>query len=361
MTHSKIKLCIFTPTFCYPSETFIIDSTRLDPKHFEVHVAAFEITPFAKKNLPRLVFIKKLSPQSKNIKQYFDSFDVIHVHYLNNLRSVPLETLEAKPVYVTCHGEDVFLYGRDIFYRWQLKNKLKVVTQFLCVSKNLSEALQKYLKIPSSKIKVTPLGIDLKKFKYRLPGRLRNQPPWKIGIAARMVDYKGIDDLILAISILKKEGFPVELHILGTGPQEKKLKKLTQTLNLKKEVVWHGWKSGSMLMSTLRKLDVYGGPYKVGKGGAQDSMTMILKEVMALGIPVVSTVHSAIPELIQSGTHGLLVKPNRPEQLAKAIKKILNQPDLKIKLIRQARQHIEKNFDLNNQSQRWLEMIASNS
>jgi glycosyltransferase involved in cell wall biosynthesis len=93
-------------------------------------------------------------------------------------------------------------------------------------------------------------------------------------VAARLVEYKGIDDLLKAGQILKKLGVNFEIHIIGNGPDEKKLKQLAQKLDIAKKVRWLGWLSGQKLIATLKKLDIYVAPYKTARDGAKDSMTM---------------------------------------------------------------------------------------
>jgi len=352
---SKIKLAVFTPEFCYPSETFIIDSVKLNPQYFEVSVVTYHLTPYAKKHLPKNI---KTEVTTRNkLKETFQKYDFIHIHYLNNLREISEQTLFNKHVLVTCHGEDVFKFGRDFFYRLQLKNKITLVSQFLPVSENLAVDLKQKFKVLDSQITVMPLGIDLPKYLFKPKTKL--SIPLKLGIAARLVEYKGIDDLLKAGQFLKKINIPFEIHIIGTGPAEKHLKKLTKKLNMTKQVHWHGWLGGQKLITDLKKLDIYVAPYKTARDGAKDSMTMILKEVMALGIAVVSTTNSAIPELITSGKHGLLVAENNPKAIAQQMIKLIKNNPLRLKLIRQARARIQKDFHLKNQSKQWLRLFQT--
>ncbi len=134
---------------------------------------------------------------------------------------------------------------------------------------------------------------------------------------------------------------------------------MTHKLNISKNVVWHGWLSGKALVTKLKTFDIYVAPYKTARDGAKDSMTMILKEVMALGIPVVSTTNSAIPELITSGKHGLLVSENNSKDIAQEIVKLIKNNSLRLKLIRQARARIQKSFNLNDQTKQWLQLIQN--
>jgi colanic acid/amylovoran biosynthesis glycosyltransferase len=227
-----------------------------------------------------------------------------------------------------------------------------MVTQFLPVSQNLALELKQKFKIKPHQIRVMPLGIDLKKYLFKPKTKLSKS--LKLGIAARLVEYKGVDDLLKAGQLLKKRGQNFEIHIIGSGPDEKKLKNLVNKLEISKNVIWHGWLKGKSLINKLRTLDVYVAPYKTARDGAKDSMTMILKEVMALGIPVVSTTNSAIPELMTHEKHGLLVPEKNPVALSSEIENLIENKKLKQRIVIQARKRIQKDFNLKNQTQHWL-------
>jgi colanic acid/amylovoran biosynthesis glycosyltransferase len=124
------------------------------------------------------------------------------------------------------------------------------------------------------------------------------------------------------------------------------LKNLVNKLEISKNVIWHGWLKGKSLINKLRTLDVYVAPYKTARDGAKDSMTMILKEVMALGIPVVSTTNSAIPELITHEKHGLLVPEKNPVALSSEIENLIENKKLKQRIVIQARKRIQKDLDI---------------
>jgi glycosyltransferase involved in cell wall biosynthesis len=66
---------------------------------------------------------------------------------------------------------------------------------------------------------------------------------------------------------------------------------------------------------------------------------------MAMGVPVVATAVSAIPELVQDGETGLLVPPGDPEKLARAVARLLTENRLREEIIRKARERVLKDFD----------------
>lgn len=102
----------------------------------------------------------------------------------------------------------------------------------------------------------------------------------------------------------------------------------------------------------LDTADTFVLPCVVAKSGDRDGIPVALMEAMALGVPVVSTNVSGIPELIRNGENGLLVPAGDAEALAQALGRILREPALREKLAMHARTTIEAEFN--------LETIAAN-
>lgn len=102
----------------------------------------------------------------------------------------------------------------------------------------------------------------------------------------------------------------------------------------------------------LDTADTFVLPCVVAKSGDRDGIPVALMEAMALGVPVVSTNVSGIPELIRNGENGLLVPAGDAEALAQALGRILREPALRERLAMHARTTIEAEFN--------LETIAAN-
>ncbi|MCL4219602.1 MAG: glycosyltransferase, partial [Candidatus Hydrogenedentes bacterium] len=100
------------------------------------------------------------------------------------------------------------------------------------------------------------------------------------------------------------------------------------------------------VQALLREADVLALPCVVAESGDRDGIPVVLMEAMALGVPVVSTTVSGIPELITSGQNGLLGTPNAPETLANALEKVLGDTDLARSMARAARATIETEFNV---------------
>jgi glycosyltransferase involved in cell wall biosynthesis len=87
-------------------------------------------------------------------------------------------------------------------------------------------------------------------------------------------------------------------------------------------------------------------PCVIGADGNRDRLPTVVVEAMALGVPVVATDVTGIPELVEDGRTGLLVPPHQPEALAAAIRRVLSEPAWADALVRAGRGRVEREFDL---------------
>jgi len=99
------------------------------------------------------------------------------------------------------------------------------------------------------------------------------------------------------------------------------------------------------LRDIYRAASVFALPCQVMEDGDRDGFPNVLAEAMAMGVPVVSTHISGIPEMIDDGMHGLLVEPRDPQALADALRRVLTDPELHERLAQASRARICDRFD----------------
>jgi glycosyltransferase involved in cell wall biosynthesis len=87
-------------------------------------------------------------------------------------------------------------------------------------------------------------------------------------------------------------------------------------------------------------------PGRITENGDHDGIPNVLLEAMALGKPVISSSVGGIPELIEDRVNGFLVRPDDPEQLADAIKRLMNDKDLAETIGRSAKERIKASFEI---------------
>jgi len=138
---------------------------------------------------------------------------------------------------------------------------------------------------------------------------LKDRSSVKIGSLGRLVEKKGIKTLIEAGQFLKERAFEFTIEIAGDGPMRSELEKQAMESGLENNVRFIGAISHSDVAAWMKTLDVFAMPCQKDSNGDMDGIPVVLMEAMNIGIPVVSTWISGIPELIQHNQTGLMSKP----------------------------------------------------
>ena len=107
-----------------------------------------------------------------------------------------------------------------------------------------------------------------------------------------------------------------------------------------------GWKNESEIIKILDTCHLFIAPSVTAADGNQDAPINVLKEAMAMGIPVISTYHGGIPELVEDGISGFLVPERDANGLSDKLSYLLAHPELWADMGRAGRSFVEQHFDL---------------
>jgi glycosyltransferase involved in cell wall biosynthesis len=209
------------------------------------------------------------------------------------------------------------------------------------------------------KVRVVHCGVEPDDFAPAFEARSRG-----VLTVARLVEKKGIGDLVDAFGILKEKGKlgGLKLTVAGGGPLEGELKERCRKEGLDDIVTFRGFLDddgierlfGSSLMFVL--------PCVEARSGDIDGIPVTLMESMAREVPVISTGVSGIPELIGDGKTGLLVPPGDSAKLARAIHRLRNDPELARALGREGRRKVLREFNIRRSAARlislWEEVVG---
>jgi glycosyltransferase involved in cell wall biosynthesis len=187
----------------------------------------------------------------------------------------------------------------------------------------------------SKKIVVIPNGVDADRFK---PARPQAGPRKRIVYAGHLTATKGVDVLIDAFFLLKREQADLVLDMFGSGPLRDSLRDKAVSLGLAGDVIFHG--SVPDIEHRLSSACVFVQPSLV------EGMSNVILEAMAAGLPVVATTTGAAPEIIQDGVNGLLVSPGSVDQLYAAVARLLSDEALAERIGRKARALIEASYSI---------------
>src|SRR5437667_4831805 len=185
---------------------------------------------------------------------------------------------------------------------------------------------------------------------------MENGEPEVLSVA-RLVEKKGLEDLIAAADILRRRGRVFRVEIIGSGPQRETLKAQAKQMGLADRVRLAGAQAHDAVCLAYQRASIFVLPCVVTSEGDRDGIPNVFLEAMASGVPVVSTPVSGIPELIDSERDGLLVAPNSPSMLADALDRLLRDPELRDRLAGAARVKVEERFSIDRSSRQLLSLF----
>jgi glycosyltransferase involved in cell wall biosynthesis len=175
--------------------------------------------------------------------------------------------------------------------------------------------------------------------------RVITRPPLILSVG-RFVEKKGFDQLIEACALLRDAHVSFDCVIVGErGSAYQSILNLINERGLGDRVHLMNVVTQDSLRAFYGRAHVFALPCQVMEDGDRDGFPNVLAESMAMGVPVVSTRISGIPELIDDGVHGLLVEPRDPGALAEALQRLLLDDALHARLARDGRQRICERFD----------------
>ena len=280
----------------------------------------------------------------------------LHAHFASSPALVALLTsrITGLPYTLTAHAKDIYVSHPDDL-RAKFREARAVVT---CTEYNRQHLLSRYPRECGGKLFRVYHGLDLAPFRYA-PSHTPEPGEAVILSVARLVEKKGLDDLLAAVDILRLRGRRLRLEIIGTGPLRERLKAQATHLGLDDRVRLLGAQPYEAVCLAYRRASVFALPCQVAADGDRDGIPNVLLEAVASGVPVVSTPVSGVPELIECDRSGLLVEPNNPGMLADALDRVLQSPELRAGLTKAARAKLDPHFSLDHCSARLLALFQA--
>jgi glycosyltransferase involved in cell wall biosynthesis len=263
-----------------------------------------------------------------------------HAHFAHSPASVAMfaSQLSGIPFSFTAHAKDIYTSDPR-----QLSEKIDsarfVVT---CTEYNRNHLIK------ISGDTATPIGriyhgIDPSLFSEK--NVKQPDPPYHILTVARLTAKKGLPTVFRALQILCDRGVQLQYTLIGDGDQRKKILSLIKKRKLDRVTRWLGTQPHEVVIEQYRQSDLFVLGCEVAPNGDRDGIPNVLLESMAMGVPVVATRVSAIPELVENGQTGLLVPPGSPRQMAEAIHRLLVEQKLRRNVIRAGRARVFQEFD----------------
>jgi colanic acid/amylovoran biosynthesis glycosyltransferase len=288
-----------------------------------------------------------------------NAFDIICCHFgPNGLAGLSAKQWGARGKLVTVfHGHDLSAFletkGEDVYDGLFARGDL-----FLPVNRRWRDRLLE-LGFSEDKVLVHHMGIDLERFRFR-ERRARRGGRVKIVTVARLVEKKGVEYAIRAVASLlsRRPDLDISYSIGGDGPLGPQLKALVSDLGVDEHVRFLGSLDVDEVAELLVASDVFLLPSVTGRQGDQEGTPVALMEALAVGVPVVSTDHSGIPELVVDGESGFLVPERDVEALATKLQYLIQHPEQWPQMGQLGRKLVEESYDIRRLNQRLGEIFA---
>jgi colanic acid/amylovoran biosynthesis glycosyltransferase len=313
-------------TEAFRAYTRVIHKVTRSPK---IHFAMMPRCPFAEK------VVRRLKP------------DVAHAHGgYAGYRYVRIVRSPGVPYVTTFYGRDIGAGSRHPYWRKAYRLLFASGDLFLAEGPSMRNKLIK-AGCPAGKVRLQRIGIDLEMFPLRRHAHSKRGESTVVLMCGRMVEKKGMEYGIRAFAEVRRRFRASEMRVIGDGPLLGDLRRLVSSLDLNGAVRFNGALSYSRYAALSREADIFIQPsITASDGDSEGGAPTTLLEMQALGMPVVSTYHDDIPEVVSEGKSGFLVKEKDVEALADRVSFLLANPDARVEMGREGRKLVEEKHDI---------------
>jgi len=283
--------------------------------------------------------------------------DLIHIHDYRHIPELfwlkPWLNKLPVPKYLTLHNirthpQRLKNNPRSGFYSWALKRTLTNWNHIFPVNNRIAHWVEQYN--PASKITVTGNGVsELQKVEPQLiePYRIiLREGCFHLISIGNLFTEKGFSYLIEAVSILKKEGFCLQLVIAGDGDRRKELQNQVKTNNLNAEVMFLGRIENNLLRNILPLFDLF------VLASYSETFGIVFLEAMFAGLPVIGIKNEGIFGLAEDGKQALFAEPQNSKDLALKIKLLLTNQILRQEIAQAGQKLVQEKYMLSELIQR---------
>ncbi|WP_106797573.1 glycosyltransferase family 4 protein [Rhizobium sp. H4] len=278
-------------------------------------------------------------------REWPDGGEWLHAHFIHTPASVTeyASMLTGTPWSCSAHAKDIWT-SPD----WELTEKLNSARWTVTCTRAGYEHMRT-LTSRKDAVHLSYHGLDLARFGHFAGDRSNRtgtdpDDPALILSVGRAVEKKGYDVLLRALALL-----PADLHWrmehIGGGEALAKLKALAAELGLSDRIVWKGALAQEDVLDHYRRADLFALACRIAANGDRDGLPNVLVEASSQRLVCVSTEVSGVPELLKDGENGLVVPPEDPALLAKALEAVIRDPALRKRLGDAAESRVRNEFD----------------
>ncbi|GGH23714.1 Glycosyltransferase involved in cell wall bisynthesis [Cribrihabitans marinus] len=268
--------------------------------------------------------------------------EALYAHFLHTPSSVAryAAIMRGLPWSFSAHAKDIWTSPE-----WEIREKLQAGTHGAAFGATCTafgaEHLRQLADDPG-RVDLVYHGLDLSRF----PDPPRRAPGSRFGMLSvgRLVEKKGFDRLIAALALLPV-GLDWHWTHIGGGELGDTLRAQAEAAGVAHRITWRGACDQPEVIDAMRAADLFVLPSRVAADGDRDGLPNVLMEAASQLLPILSTPVSAIPEFIDSGTHGVLVSDD-PQAQANAMAELAADPAARTRMAEAARVRLLAEFTM---------------
>ncbi len=293
--------------------------------------------------------------------------NILHSHFGNmGWYDLPMVERHSLKQVVTFYGLDVnMLPAQHPVWRTRYQELFSSADLFLCEGPYMAGSLVA-LGCPEEKVRIHRLGVAVEDIDYQ-PRILKDSDPLRVLIAGAFREKKGIPYALLAVGQLRRKGIDVRVTVIGGSrgfkreeDEKNRIQDALEQYDLHSVTRMLGFQPHDKMMEEAYEHHIFLSPsVTAADGDTEGGAPVTIIEMAASGIPVVSTRHCDIPQVILDGRTGWLAKERDVDGLVTHLRWLLEHPQEWQTFTRQGRQHIEENFDLRTQAHRLGQIYQS--
>jgi glycosyltransferase involved in cell wall biosynthesis len=257
----------------------------------------------------------------------------LHAHFLHSPAAIAFiaRKVSGQPYSVTGHAKDIYTTLPENL-RMRCHGAKFVTT---CTAANRDHLVQD-VGLEPSVVHLCRHGVDVDRF-----AAVNRQPrAGAIVSIGRLVPKKGFDVLLRACGILHRHDIQFELRIVGSGDLRDELRRVAFVEGIADQVHFLGARSQDEVIVELTAAEIFALTPVVLPDGDRDGIPNVLLEAMAVGVPVVASAVSGIPEVVVDGVTGRLVPERSPDHVAAVLHELLADRSAREELAAAGRQHV---------------------
>jgi glycosyltransferase involved in cell wall biosynthesis len=269
---------------------------------------------------------------------------LLHAHFGEaGVAALSIRRACGLPLVTSFHGRDVAKPAARRYGRLLYRGLFRAGAAFTVVSRHMRGQLIA-LGAPAERVHLIRTGVD--------PSEIAFVPraPAPAGVRlitiGRLVEKKGTRDAIEALARLR-DSFPdLTLTIVGDGPLRGMLERQARRLGVAGRVRFCGALAPAQALAELMQAQICALPCVTAADGDQEGAPVVLMEALASGMPVVSTLHAGVPEIVEHGVSGYLAPEGDAAAFAALLARLLGEPERWPAMGGAGRRRIEAEFDL---------------